>query len=128
MGPFEVVVHESRSEPNDIPLAQILIHSFGAVSESRSGAVKFAVVLQVMQTDFESIASQELAQFLGNLVIPFGDKIEGRSESQPHVQFHELLTPIESCPGFNVMSEDKSKTLSEWPTWPTLGRLTGFLI
>src|SRR5260370_34777707 len=106
MQPIEVMVHESRSEPDRVPLFQIMIYPIRVGLEDFPGPVEFSIVLQIMHADLESIRGQVIAQSLRRGVIAFRDEIEGGAKAYARFKFHELPAPVKSPFPFHVMGED----------------------
>src|SRR5467141_4164386 len=111
MQPFKVMEHESRAESDRIPLFQVMIDPFSASLEDFPGAVKFAIVLQIMHANLESVRVQMIAQFLRCGVIAFGNEIEGGAKAQARIKFHELPAAVESPFAFHIMRENEREAL-----------------
>src|SRR5713226_1720774 len=128
MQPIEVMVHESRSEPDRVPLFQIMIYPIRVGLEGVPGPVEFSIVLQIMHADLESIRGQVIAQFLRRGVIAFRDEIEGGVKAKVRFKFHEVPAAVESSFSFHVVRENESEVFSVRPATPPGRRLlTSFL-
>jgi hypothetical protein len=74
-------------------LLQVFSDPGSPQGEVRLRTVKFAVVLQTVDTNLEAGAIQKFPHRIGNAVIPFRDKIEARPESMLPFEVPELLDP-----------------------------------
>jgi len=96
MQPLEIVEHEAGTKANRAPLVKVMVDVSGLASEFPARGEKVAVVMQIVNADFESGIAQMPAQFGRHAVITFGNEIERRSESTASVHFRELTAAIES--------------------------------
>jgi len=60
--PVEVVVHETGAEPDGIPLFQVLVDLLGAATEVLAVPIELAVVIQVVDADFEAVVKKPRAK------------------------------------------------------------------
>src|ERR1017187_3057342 len=79
--PIEFVEHEAGSKPGCGPFLHIGINSRRVLAESLAGLIEFAVMMQIMNADFESPLPKPRKQFRGNGVRSLGYEIEGRSKA-----------------------------------------------
>jgi len=103
MLPVEIVEHEAGAEADGTPGFEVVIDPFGVFQEGLVGAEEFAIVMQVVDPDFEA-AFFELLQKDGiDLVIAFRDEIEGRAEPEAGLKVGELLGLVVAALAFDIM-------------------------
>ncbi|HEY6260512.1 MAG TPA: hypothetical protein VIW47_02885 [Nitrospiraceae bacterium] len=116
--PVQVVMHEAGSESDCAPVLEMLVDSPCFFSKFRAAAVEFAVVVQVVDAHFESVALKFFDQVPGNLVIAFGDEIEGGAEAQVHFELHQLPASIQTSLAFHIVRQHKGELFAVGPAGP----------
>jgi hypothetical protein len=80
--PIELTEHEPGAEPDDVPVVEVTVDVLGVITEGIAGSEQFAVVMEVMDADFEPVVGEPGAKVGGHGVAAFRNEIEGGSEPE----------------------------------------------
>jgi hypothetical protein len=94
-------------------------------TEFTLGKKKFAVVIEIMDRNLESIVLQTLPKLRGRGILALRDEREGRTKPKTFFQIHQFAAFLEAHRSLDIMREDESKLLASRPPRPSLGRFFG---
>src|SRR5207244_4482304 len=94
--PGQFIQHETRAEPNRAPVFCVMIYPLGLLNEFRATSIESPIMMQVVHTNLEAIASQPIEKLFGNLVRTRWNEIERGSNPQPHFQLGESSDAVEA--------------------------------
>jgi len=99
-----------------------LIDSHGTIAKDGSRREKLAVVVKVMNANFEPMMLQFVDKSARDVVVAFGNEIKARAEAQLHLESHEFHASLESGAAFNVVGQNKPEPFALRPPLPVFGR------
>ena len=123
--PVRVMQHEAGSEPNGAPIGEMPVDPRRIARELLRAKKKLAIVVKVVDTHLETIGNQFPAEFPANPIFALGNKVKARTESEFHLEFHQLPAFIQACLAFHVVSKDQGELLTVGPARPTFRRTFG---
>ena len=120
--PVEIAQHEAGAKAAGVPVFEVAVDLCGAATESLAGPEEFAVMVEVVDTDFEAVLDQCVTELTGgDVFLTFGDQVERGAKSEYLFQLHELLAFGQADGTFNIMGKNDGEFLALRPTGPAIG-------
>lgn len=122
--PVDIPVHHRRPESQSAVFPGVAVDPFGPAQELLPVGEQMAVVIEVMNVDFESPATDARQEGVGNRVAEFRDDLERAFDTEGVVEIHQLGAEFDVGGGFDVVGQ-RGATGSPFGPEPNEGQPAG---
>src|ERR1700678_244228 len=105
--PIQVAIHHSRAETVGGEFFYVTINFLGPLQEQLALLIELAIVIEVVDVEFESAATDEGNVFVGNFVALFRDNLERCANAMRFVEINELAGKVPARGGFHVVGDNQ---------------------
>lgn len=106
--PIQVAVEDAGAVAGRVKLPGVKIDACRAPQKFLAIAEQIAIVIDVVDIDFEAALSKEKQKVWRDGVALFWDDLEGGFDAERIVNIHEMRTEVEASAGFDVVGHDGS--------------------
>ena len=93
--------------------------------EVGAGVEEMAVVVEIVDADFETVFGQPGAEFVGYAIGAFGDEVENGRKAEAQFELGQGAAFGEALWTFDVVGEDEGELFAVGPAGPAGGRAGG---